>query len=121
MDEVVLLAACLTPPGRGQINVKHELGRGRTDADARDERRLRGPDDAEVRERDVGAERIRDEVDGMTQLGQRLDAMVLAERCAARLEERLRREHENPHSVCYPVFPAARGSRQPRRLFNSTA
>ena len=40
----------------------------------------------------------------MAQLRERFEAMVFAERCAARLEERLRREHENPHSVWYPYF-----------------
>ena len=40
-------------------------------------------------------ERIGDEIDRMAELGQRLDAMVFAEWRAARLEERLRRQHQD--------------------------
>ncbi len=44
---------------------------------------------------DVGPERIGHEVDGMAELGQRLDAVVFAEWRAARLEERLRGQHQD--------------------------
>ena len=44
---------------------------------------------------DVAADRIGDQIDVMAELAERLDAVVFAERGAARLEERLRREHQD--------------------------
>ena len=44
---------------------------------------------------DVAADRIGDQIDAVPELDQRLDAVVFAERRAARLEERLGREHQD--------------------------
>src|SRR5205814_1173 len=55
--------------------------------------------DAQSGNRHISAERIRDEIDLMPERRQRLDAVVLAERRPARLEERLGRDHQNAHGV----------------------
>ena len=47
--------------------------------------------------RHVVAERIRHQIDLVPELGERPDAMKLAERRAAGLEERLGRDHQNAH------------------------
>ena len=64
---------------------------------SRDERRTRRTEHAQARHRDVPAERIGDEIDGMAEIEKRADAVILAERGAPRLEERLGRDHQDPH------------------------
>ena len=59
----------------------------------------RASKDAQARHRDVFAERIRDEIDGVTQLDERADPVVLGEWSAPGLEEWLRRDHEDFHSL----------------------
>ena len=54
-------------------------------------------EDAQSGHRHVLSERIRDEIDLVTERRQRANAMEFAERRAARLEERLRRDHQNAH------------------------
>ena len=44
---------------------------------------------------DIAADRIGHQIDVMAELAERLDAVVFAEGRAARLEERLRREHQD--------------------------
>ena len=48
---------------------------------------------------DVLAERVGDEIDLMTERGERADAVKLAEWGAARLEKRLGRDHQNAHAT----------------------
>ena len=50
---------------------------------------------------DITADRIGHEIDVMAELAERFDAVVLAEGRAARLEERLRREHQDAHESLY--------------------
>ncbi|MGC4081339.1 MAG: hypothetical protein QM736_04300 [Vicinamibacterales bacterium] len=57
------------------------------------------PDDAQSGHRNVLSERIGDEIDLMTQRRQSTNPVELAERGAARLEERLRRDHQDTHSL----------------------
>ena len=49
------------------------------------------------RDRHIVAKRVRDEIDLVTERGEGADAVVLAERRAARLEKRLGRNHEDAH------------------------
>ena len=65
--------------------------------DAAHERRPQAAEHAQPRHRHVLAERIRDEIDLVAERGERADAVKLAERRAARLEERLGRDHQNAH------------------------
>ena len=54
-------------------------------------------EDAQPGHRHVVTERIRHEIDLVAERGQRADAVELAERRPARLEERLGRDHQNAH------------------------
>jgi hypothetical protein len=60
-------------------------------------RNTQAPEHTQAGHRHVLTERIRDEVDGMTQIGQRADAVELAERRPPRLEKRLGRDHQDAH------------------------
>ena len=64
-----------------------------------DERRPQAAKDAQPGHRDVVAERIRDQVDLVPERRERADPVKLAERRAARLEERLRRNHQDAHGL----------------------
>jgi hypothetical protein len=79
--------------------VESQLGERRPDADAAHERWPQAAKDAQAWKLDVTADGIRDEIDVMAELAQRLDAVIFAERRAARLEERLRREHQDAHTA----------------------
>jgi hypothetical protein len=57
------------------------------------------PEDAESGHLDTLPERVRDQINGMPELDERANAMILAERGAPGLEERLRRDHQNPHGI----------------------
>ena len=69
----------------------------RTDLHAMQERRPQAAEHAQPRHRHVLAERIGDEIDLVPERGERPDAVKFAERRAARLEERLGRDHQNAH------------------------
>ena len=89
-------------PERGQRRAARRAGASR--ATARSSRGARTAAAAQRNTRrpgivDVLAERIGDEIDLMAERGQRADAMKLAERRAARLEERLGRDHQNAHGA----------------------
>src|SRR5690606_12856422 len=71
------------------------------------ERRLERPDDAEIGQVDRPAERIGHQVDLVAVLDERLDPVVLAERGAARLEERLRGQHQDPERWAWSRHLAA--------------
>ena len=81
----------------GQGGVQGDLGPGRADADVADQRRPQTADHREPGHLDVLPERIGDEIDGVTQRDERLDAVEFAERGAPRLEERLGRNHQDVH------------------------
>ena len=82
----------------GQQNVERHLHQRRSDAHARHEGRTPRPVDPQSRQIDIPAKRVGDQVNRMTQIHQRPDAMVFAEGCAPGLEERLRRNHEDTHT-----------------------
>ena len=87
------------PPqrGGGQGGVEGDLGPGRADADVLDQRRPQTPDHREPGHLDVTPERVGDQIDGVTERDERLDAVEFAERGAPRLEERLGRNHQDVH------------------------
>ena len=64
-----------------------------------EEGRTQAPEDPQPRQGDVRPERIRDQVDGVPEIDECPDAVVLAERGAPGLEEGLRRNHEDFHRV----------------------
>ena len=59
----------------------------------------------QARHRHVPSERVRHEIDRVAELDQRADTVVLAERRAPGLEERLRGNHQDAHGSGRPVFP----------------
>ena len=78
-----------------QHPVERHLRKRRPDLHAAHERGPQAAEDAQPGHHHVGTERIRHEIDLMAEGRERADAMKFAERCAARLEERLRRDHQN--------------------------
>ena len=64
---------------------------------ATDERRPQAAEHTQPRHRHALAEWVRDEIDVMSEGRERANAMKLAERRAARLEERLGRNHQDAH------------------------
>src|SRR4030095_13233560 len=95
MDEVVAITRRLSPRRESQTGVQQNLWERRTYADASHEGRTGRSDDPEIRELHVCTDRVGDEIDLMTELHQRFDPVIFAERRAARLEEWLRGEHQN--------------------------
>ena len=81
----------------------------RADPDLVHEGRAQTAEHPQTRQRHVAAERIRDEIDGMAELEQRTDAVVLAERRAPGLEERLRRDHQDFHDLVPGIVGNAPG------------
>ena len=57
-------------------------------------------EDSQAAHRHVCSKGVRDEIDLMPEIGQRANAMKLTEGRAARLEERLGRDHQNAHVIC---------------------
>jgi hypothetical protein len=98
VHHVVRLGQRPAQRGDRERDVEHQFRGGWTDPDAAQERRAPAPEDPEARQRDVLAEGIGDEVDGMPELEQGADPVVLAERRAAGLEERLRGDHQDAHA-----------------------
>ena len=94
---IVPIAHRATKRGDGQRQVERNLRRRRTNPHVADERRTRAAEDPQPRHRDVAAEGIRDEIDRMAQLEQRANTVILAERRAPGLEERLRGDHQDAH------------------------
>ena len=86
---------------RSAVNVSaRSSGTFASDGPIRDlvhERRPQAAEHAQARQSTRPAERIRDEIDRVPELEQRADAVVLAERRAPGLEERLRRDHQDAH------------------------
>jgi len=78
--------------------IERELPPRGPDPDAGHQRRPRAAEDAQAGQRDVTSERIRDQIHRVAQREQGADAMVLAERGAPGLEERLRRDHQDAHA-----------------------
>ncbi len=76
MDDVIPLGHRSTDGRQRDRSIQRELREGRTDSDIVDERRLGASKDAQARHRDVFAERIRDEIDRVTQLDERADPVV---------------------------------------------
>ena len=81
--------------------IEHDLGERRTDAHLADKRRAQAAEDAQIRQLDITADRIGHQIDVMAEFAERLDAVVLAEGRAARLEKRLGREHQDAHESLY--------------------
>ena len=82
-----------------QQRIERQLGERGTDLHLADERRPQRSEHAQARHHDVLPERIGDEIDLVPEIGERADAVELAERRAARLEERLGRDHQDAHAV----------------------
>ncbi len=81
--------------GEREQRVEHDLRARRTDPHAAKKRRLEAPKQSQPGHRHGLPERIRHEIHLVTELGERADTVELAERGAARLEERLGRDHQN--------------------------
>jgi hypothetical protein len=97
VDGVVAFAPRAAGDGDEHQTVEQDLGDRRADAHPGDEGGPPGPEDAEVGDVHVPADGISDQVDVVPQLGQGLEAVILAEGSAAGLEERLRRQHQDAH------------------------
>jgi hypothetical protein len=80
-----------------QQRIERQLRERRSDPDAAKERRPQRSEQLQPGQRDVGPERIRDEIDLMAEITEGPDAVIFAERRATRLEERLWRDHQNAH------------------------
>jgi hypothetical protein len=99
-----------TPQGRErEREIERDFRERRSNPDLVDEGRAQTPEHPEARQRDVPAEWIRHEIDCMAELEQRTDAMVLAERRAPGLEERLRRDHQDFHDLVLGIVGNAPG------------
>ncbi len=61
------------------------------------ERRPQAAKDPQIRQLDITTDRIGDQIDVMAEFAESFDAVVFAEGRAARLEERLGREHQDAH------------------------
>ena len=96
VDRVVPAGARQPRRGDGQQQVEQDLDRRRADADAAHERRPGAAEDLEARDPHVPAERVGHQIHPVAELAERPDAVVLAERGSARLEERLRGKHQDP-------------------------
>ena len=97
VDRVVALGERAPSRRQRHHRIERNLGERRPDLHTGDERRARAAEDAESGHRHIVAERVGDEVDVVTELGERADAVELAERCAAGLEKRLGRDHQQAH------------------------
>ncbi len=95
VDGVVPVRHHAAESGQHQLHIERNLRQRRTDPDAANERRPRAAKDAQAGHLHVVTERIGDEIDLMAEGRQRADAMKLAEGRSTRLEERLRRDHQN--------------------------
>ena len=106
VDRVVLFADRPTERGYRERQVERDLRERRADPHAPDKRRPERPENPQARELDVTPERIGDEIDGMAQVEERADTVILAERRSPGLEERLRRNHQNAHLVRQGIVPS---------------
>jgi hypothetical protein len=100
VDRVVASRAGTANRGERQQHVERYLRERRPDLHTTDERRAKAAEHPKSRDRDVLAEGVRDEIHLVPEGGERADAMEFAERRAARLEEWLGRNHQNPHGLC---------------------
>src|SRR3982750_2667175 len=97
MNRVVLAGERAADRGQRQQRVERNLRQRRTDLDAAQQGRACAAKHTQARPRPRLSEWIRHEIDVMAERRERANAMELAERRAARLEERLRRDHQNAH------------------------
>jgi hypothetical protein len=97
VDRIVPAGERAPDRGQRQQRVERNLRERRPDLHVPYERRPQAAEDAQPRHRHGLAERIGHEVDLVAERGERADAMELAERRAARLEERLGRDHQDAH------------------------
>ena len=97
MDRIVSLRQDPSNRGQRERRIEWNLGQGWTDADAPEKGRTEAPKESQPRQGDVRPERIRDQVDGVPEIDECPDPVVLAERGAPGLEEGLRRDHEDFH------------------------
>ena len=99
MDDVVAFGHRSADRRHGKRQVEGNLRERRTDPDVVDKRGPRAAKDAQARHLDVLAEGVGHEIDGVPQLDERADPVVLGEWSAPGLEKRLRRDHEDFHSL----------------------
>ena len=97
VHRVVAARQRATKDAEREQRVERNLRQRRTHFHAPQERRPQAPEHAQSRQRDVLSKRIRDQIDLVPERGQRPEAMKLAEGSAARLEERLGRDHQDAH------------------------
>jgi hypothetical protein len=97
VHDVVSPSECAMQNRETQKKVESQLRDGRSNADCADERRPHRAEDAQASYDNVLSERVRDEVDLMAEIGERANAVELAEWRSSRFEERLGRDHQNAH------------------------
>ena len=89
-----------TPDHRArEQEVERDLGQRWPYADSMQEWRTRAANHTKPVERDVLAERISHQIDGVAEIGESADPVEFAERRSSWFEERLRRNHQNVHAV----------------------
>jgi hypothetical protein len=98
VDRIVPLAERAPYRRHREENVERHLRERRADAHAIQERRTHRSEHTKSGHRHVLPERISDEIDRVTERCQRANAVKLAERRPARLEERLGRNHQDAHA-----------------------
>jgi len=97
VDRIVATGHGAPNRSQGQQGIERDLRERRTDLHAADQRRPQAAKHTQARHRHRLTEWIGDEIDLVPQRRQRADSMELAEGCAARLEERLGRDHQDAH------------------------
>ena len=105
MDGIVPLRYDTARDGQHHKNIQNDLGDRRTDTNLAYEGRTQGPEDPEIGKLNVSSDRIGNQIDVMAEFTEGLDAVLLAEGGAARLEKRLGREHQDAHGSLYLTEP----------------
>src|SRR5215471_10704411 len=99
MDRVVAGSESAPDDGQCQQKIEWNLRERWPHPDTANKGRPPAAKQSKPVHRHVASERISDEIDLMPELSERSDAMELAERRAARLEERLGRNHQKAHGA----------------------
>ena len=99
VDRVVPLAERPADDRDGEEGVERNLCERGADPHLPDKGGTPRAKHPETRDRDVLSERIRHQINGVSQLDQRADTVELAERRTPRLEEGLRSDHQDFHGV----------------------
>ena len=97
MDSVVTSCQGSSKRREREQDVEGDLRKRGSNPDVVDKGRPKRSEHPEARYRHLLTKRVRHEIHVVAERGQRADAVELAERCPAGLEERLRRDHQNAH------------------------